>query len=70
MSYVNPNFKTKKELKEAVLRGDQLTTYNPSGMFPTKTDGEDTIEGPHYPQPHKWYARVRVANGVVVKVIS
>lgn len=40
--------------------------YNPSGMFPQKQDGPDVIEGPHYPKPHKWYAQVIVADGVVV----
>jgi hypothetical protein len=35
-----------------------------------KDNGEETIEGPHYPKPHTWYARVRVEDGVVVKVLS
>jgi len=71
MSYVDPNYKSKKEFKEAVnVLGKRPSTYNPSGMFPTPQNGEDTIEGPHYPQPHKWYARVKVENGIVVKVIS
>jgi len=68
MSYVQPNFKSKKEFKAAVESGKQLATYNPSGMFPTPQNGPDVVEGPHYPQPHKWYARVTVRDGVVVKV--
>jgi beta-xylosidase len=70
MAYVYPNYKSKKEFKEAVLRGVQHQTYNPSGMFPTTQDGEDVIEGPHYPQPHGWYARVLVEKGIVVKVLG
>ena len=70
MSYVDPDFKTKKELKAAVAEGQKLRPYNPSGMFPTKINGEETVEGPHYPKPHKWYARVQVEDGVVVRVLS
>jgi len=67
--YVDPNFKTKKALREAVAAGDKVTVFSP-GPFPARTDGEETVEGPHYPQPFRWYARVRVVNGLVTKVIS
>lgn len=70
MSYVDPDYPTKKAFKEAVARGVQHRTYNPSGMFPTQQNGEDVIEGPHYPKPHRWYAAVVVKNGVVEKVKS
>ena len=103
MSYVDPDFKSKRDLKGAVIRSrayghlvdasdtspdsvDTLRdvrlllrragpigpfeTYNPSGMFPVPANGQDTIEGPHYPKPHKWYARVQVAHGYIVKVLS
>ena len=66
MSYVNPNYKSKKDFITAVKAGKQHETYNPSGMFPTRQDGTDVIEGPHYPQPHKWYASVIVKNGIVI----
>jgi len=68
MAYVDPDYKTKKEFKAAVKAGRQHRTYNPSGMFPVRQNGEDTIEGPHYPKPHSWYARVEVADGIVVRV--
>jgi len=68
MSYVRPDFKTKKALKEAVANGAKLDTYNPSGMFPTPQDGTDVIEGPHYPKPHRWYASVVVKDGIIVSV--
>ena len=70
MSYVDPNYPTKKAFKLAIEQGERPETYNPSGMFPTTQNGTDTIEGPHYPQAHKWYARVQVENGQVVKVLS
>lgn len=68
MSYVDPNYPTKKAFKEAVARGVRHYTYNPSGMFPVTKNGHDTIEGPHYPKPHSWYAAVKVQDGEVVKV--
>jgi len=66
MSYVDPNYKTKKDFIAAVKAGKAHTTYNPSGMFPTTQNGSDVIEGPHYPQPHRWYSSVVVKDGVVV----
>lgn len=65
MSYVNPDYKTKKEFITAVKAGKEHQTYNPSGMFPTPQNGHDVVEGPHYPKPHKWYAAVTVAGGIV-----
>jgi hypothetical protein len=69
MAYVQPNFKTKKAFKEAVKAGETVTVFSP-GPFPAATNGVETIEGPHYPQPHRWYARVQVSDGHVVKVLS
>lgn len=65
--YVRPNFKTKKQLKEAVARGDRVEVFSP-GPFPATQNGSESVEGPHYPEPHKWYARVKVTNGLVTKV--
>ena len=65
--YVSPNFQTKKALKEAIARGEQVTVFSP-GPFPAKENGTEFIEGPHYPQPHKWYAQVTVKDGVVTAV--
>ena len=67
--YVDPNFKTKKELKEAVKAGRTVAVFSP-GPFPAPRNGETSVEGPHYPRPHSWYARVLVADGRVTKVIS
>ena len=66
MAYVQPDYKTKKEFVAAVKSGRRHETYNPSGMFPTTVNGSDTIEGPHYPKPHRWYAQVVVADGIVI----
>lgn len=66
MSYVNPNYKSKKDFITAVKSGVKHETYNPSGMYETRKDGSDTVEGPHYPKPHKWYAQVTVKDGIVI----
>ena len=67
--YTHRNFKTKKELKEAIARGEQITFFQ-SGPFGGNESKEGTIylEGPHYPEPHRWYAIANVENGVIVKV--
>jgi hypothetical protein len=67
MAYVSPNFKTKKALREAVNNGERVEIFSP-GPFGCKTDGAEFVEGPHYPQPHRWYAKVTVKAGLVVEV--
>lgn len=67
--YVNPNFPSKKALKAAVAAGERVEAFSP-GPFPCKRNGLEFVEGPHYPVPHRWYASVIVADGLVVKVTS
>jgi hypothetical protein len=69
--YTIRNFKTKKALKEAITAGDFISIYQPGGLDKvdyTKWSGTVTLEGPHYPQPHKWYATATIENGNIVKV--
>jgi hypothetical protein len=68
MAYVNPNFKSKKDLKAAVAAGKLVTVFSP-GPFPVPSEGRVSIEGPHYPKPHTWYASVIVSDGKVIKVL-
>lgn len=87
--YTITNFKTKKQLKEAV---DHWLSYNglteaektekehigfqappavklfAPGIGAPKENGREYVEGPHYPEPHRWYAQVEVKDGIVVKV--
>ena len=65
--YTRPNFKTKKALKEAVAGGEKVTVFAP-GLGTPRYNGTETVEGPHYPQPHTWYAQVIMLDGYVVKV--
>lgn len=68
--YTHRNFKTKKALKEAVAAGDRVTYFQPGPFNPDAVPQNGTIcfEGPHYPEPHKWYAECVVKDGVIIKV--
>lgn len=71
--YTNINFKTKKALKEAVAQGVAVAIFQPNDMVGNpKADpdysGQATVEGPHYPKPHSWYATVTVNCGKIIKV--
>ena len=63
----NKSFKTKKALKDAVKAGEEVTLFAP-GLGQPKDNGTEFVEGPHYPQPHTWYAQVEMKDGIVVKV--
>ena len=67
--YEHSNPKTKKALK-ALVAGGQASFFQPGGFFPTviPENGVIYVEGPHYPKPHKWYARVEIKDGKPVKV--
>jgi hypothetical protein len=72
--YTVQNFKTKKELKNAVEaylagNGKPVRVYQP-GPFGGNEPSNGTVylEGPHAPEPHRWYAQGTLANGVLVKV--
>ena len=68
--YTVENYRTKKALREAVARGDIVTVYQPGpfGRDPRTYQGVQSLEGPHYPQAHSWYASAEVRDGVVTKV--
>jgi hypothetical protein len=67
--YTEQNFKTKKALKDAVASGQDVRIFAP-GLGQAKENGVEYLEGPHYPAPHTWYARVEMKDGKVVKVIQ
>lgn len=67
--YVLPNFKTKKALKDAVAAGQTVTYFQPGPFGGNEPkDGTITLEGPHYPAAHTWYAQATVENGRIIKV--
>ncbi len=67
--YSTTNFKSKKELKEAVASGKKVGIFQPGPFGGNEPkSGVVCLEGPHYPQPHKWYAEAVIENGFIVKV--
>ncbi len=70
MAYTETNYRTKKAVKEAVKAGEDVYVYQP-GPFPLTpyAGNKCTIEGPHYPEAHRWYAEVTIdANNRIVTI--
>lgn len=67
--YTTINFKTKKALKEAIKNGEKVGIFQP-GPFSSNEPKNGTIyiEGPHYPEPHSWYAEATLKDGYIIKV--
>jgi hypothetical protein len=67
--YAIRNPHTKKEFKMQSLNGAVWDHLTPEGPYEELTnDGVVTVEGPHYPQPHRWYAQVTLTNGVITDI--
>jgi hypothetical protein len=66
--YVSPNFTSKKALKEALVGGRLVDVYQPGLGPPAPTNGTVTLEGPHFPAAHKWYATGTMKAGKLVSV--
>lgn len=67
MTYTSPNFKTKKALKDALKDGKSVSVFQP-GLGSIPRDGKIALEGPHYPEPHTWYAEGTMKDGKLVRV--
>lgn len=78
MAYISTNPKTKKALKQALEDGQEVTVFQPGGWFPLTPDVEKNgmayvvVEGPHNPEPHRWYGCVEYdpATKVVTRVVE
>lgn len=69
--YTDRNFRTKKAIKEAIAAGQRITVYQPNGDLTgtvAPRDGTVYLEGPHYPEPHRWYAQGTMKDGVLVAI--
>lgn len=66
-TYVDPNYPTKSALKEAVRSGVKVTVYQ-AGLGSVPQNGPVYLSGPHYPQPHRWYAQGTMRDGQLVEV--
>jgi hypothetical protein len=65
--YTVINFPSKKKLKEAVAAGQQVRIFAP-GLGTPVENGQEFLEGPHFPSAHTWYARVEMKDGIVIKL--
>jgi hypothetical protein len=65
--YTVIDFPTKKALREAIASRavPSVNTYQP-GPFKATENGRVTLEGPHYPKAHTWYASAVIQNGRIV----
>lgn len=67
--YTCTNFKTKKALKEAVASGQDVRIYQPGPFGGNEpSNGEVSVEGPHFPEAHRWWAEVMLHEGRIVHV--
>lgn len=69
MCYTIKNYQTKKELRKDVEAGRDVRVFQPGpfgGNIPT--NGTVTLEGPHFPAAHTWYAQATLQDGKVIKV--
>ena len=56
-------------LGQVAFKPRPVTYYQPGPFGGNEPrDGWLTFEGPHYPQPHKWYAQALAKDGVIVRV--
>lgn len=63
--YTEKNYPTKKALIADVKAGHQVRVFQPNDIFGHSGNGSVTIEGPHYPKPHRWYASATIENFVI-----
>lgn len=67
MSYVVGNPRSKKQIKDWLKEGKDVLVFEP-GLGSVPDNGTVYLEGPHYPEAHKWYASGEMRDGKLVKV--
>ena len=68
MAYITCNPRTKKQVKQELKDGKRLEVYQltPYGRMDVIDQEKVYLEGPHYPEPHRWYGVAKVKAGVIV----
>ena len=79
--YTTKNFKSKKARREAVAayhsispidgqrQGPAVRYYQPGPFGGNEPlNGAFCLEGPHYPEAHRWYARAQAQDGIIISV--
>ena len=65
--YTVKNYRSKAEIKRDLAAG-KIIEIMPVGQYPVPTDGPISLEGPHYPEPHRWYAQGMMKNGHLISI--
>ena len=72
MAYVTGNPKSKAELRRRIAAGEAFKVFQPGPFGPDVKPDEKrqiAIEGPHYPEPHRWYGIATLnATGTIASV--
>ena len=69
MTYVSPNFHTKRALRESFQSGGNIQVYEPGYRFgDIPRNGTVYLEGPHYPEAHTWYASGIMKDGKLIAI--
>lgn len=71
MAYLTTNFRSKAAAKRALRASEKFGVWWPglgAPPDPSTYTGSVPLEGPHYPEPHRWYGNATVENGVVTKI--
>lgn len=69
MSYTEYNYKTKKKIQDDIKEGKKIYCFNPGiGGNLSHYTGSVYLEGPHFPEPHKWYGAGKLVNGVLISI--
>lgn len=68
--YVSPNYPSKAAIRRAIKAGERITVFQPNNMFNVQPpeNGVVTVEGPHYPKPHRFYGQATLESGIVVAI--
>lgn len=66
--YLKPNLPSKKAYKEAIAAGKRVTAFQPGIGPPPPENGTVVFEGPHYPEPHRFYGKATLKDGRVIAV--
>jgi len=66
--YTARNYKSKKELVTAFASGKIIGVFQPGPFGGGPINGQECIEGPHYPEPHRFYVTVTCKDSVIVAI--
>lgn len=69
MYYVSPNYKTKRDLRDAIDKGLRVGVFAIGPFFSNIPTGEVKVIGPNFPERKKWKANVKVDRGKIVEVL-